>query len=178
MNIPSNAITLNQYTLGKEFVYLTSNKEYTGYYYIVSDRYFAGKSFNINSPEIIKINSDKVNIFLTKPSTYTYGLLTKVKINKTRVNSITFNPTDEDIERGFKVRYFIKQLNVTPILIREVKKDNFEELQSNSIYQTIQIDYYFNSTEEELNEIDKRMPGLKAYLSTDTLQTSSENDGL
>jgi hypothetical protein len=178
MNIPSNIIVSNQYTSGKEFIYSTSYEEYIGYYYTLNNRYFVGKTFNTNSPELIKRNSDKINTFLTQPSTYVYGLISKTKLNKTKVNSIDFSPTDKDFEQGFQIRYFIKKLNVTPFFIKEVKKEDFEKLRFDSLYQVIQIEYRFDSTENDLNNLNKKMPGLKEYLSTDTLPTSSEEDGL
>ena len=77
MRIPSNIITENQYTAGKEYMYLTTYKEYIGYYYIINDKYFTGKTYNSNSSsfELIKIEKENTNLLLTQASTYIYGLI-------------------------------------------------------------------------------------------------------
>ena len=177
MKIPSNIISTSQYTSGKEFMYVSSYKEYIGYYYILNDRYFTGKEYNITSLELIKINLQNTNILLTQSPTYIYGLLSGVNIIKNNVKASNLITTNKDYEQGFRIRYFVKQLNVTPILIKEVNKETFEKLQTDPFYQTIQIKDYFTFTEEELNLLDKRMPGLKVFLSTDPLITSTEEDG-
>lgn len=176
MRVPSNVITSNQYTSGKELMFLKSYKEYIGPYYILNDRYFAGKEYNNNAPELIKIKSSQTNVLLTRPDTYVYGFLSKKTLKETKVRAVAFNPTDEDYQQGFQVRYFAKKVNVVPVLIKEISKETFLNVQQDPFYQTTQINFYFRYTEEELNAWDKQMPGLKTYLSEDIVDTSSEDD--
>lgn len=178
MKVPANVITTNQYTSGKEFMYLSSYKEYTGYYYTLYDKFFAGKEYSDNAPELIKIISSETNPLLTRPDTYVYGFLSKKKLNGIKFKSINFNPTNEDYEQGFQIRYFSKKVNVNPILIKEINKATFEKLQNDPFYQTLRTEYPFDVTEKYLNEVDKQMPGLKIYLKEDILNTSSDEDGL
>lgn len=177
MQLPLNIILPNKYTSGGEFVYAKSNLPYEGYYYELNNKFFIGKTFNPNSPELLKITSNKINPFLKQASTYTYGLISNQKIDQTSINSLPFNPTNEDFEQGFQVRYFAKKLNVTPFFIKEISKEDFEKLKSNPLYQVLQTEYSFNYSEVELNSLDQKMPGLKEYLKDDILVTSSEEDG-
>ena len=164
MRIPSNIITENQYTAGKEYMYLATYKEYIGYYYIANDRYFTGKTYNSNSSsfELIKIEKENTNLLLTQASTYIYGLISKVKINNPSPSSII---STGNINGG--TRYFSKQTNTTPILIREISKDTFKQFQNNSFYQVISIDFpeggYFGN-QKNLDDAEKQMPGIKAFI--------------
>ena len=70
MRIPSNIIETGKYTVGKEFISTSDNKEYQGYYYQIGDRYFAGKVFDNRAPELKKIgnfgSSSSANLNLIK----------------------------------------------------------------------------------------------------------------
>jgi hypothetical protein len=173
MKIPSNIIKENQYTIGKEFIIKDTYKDYQGYYYELNGKYFIGKKFNINALELIKINSSEVNSLLLNSNTNFYGNISKIKIPQNKVKSIPFAPADTDFNQGYKVRYFTKQININPIFIKEINKDQFIQLQTNSLYQTLEIKYYFDLTDNELNELNKKMPGIKEYLSSYVLPTSS-----
>jgi hypothetical protein len=163
MRIPQNIITENQYTAGKEFMYVATYKEYIGYYYIANDRYFTGKTYNSNSSsfELIKIEKENTNLLLTQASTYIYGLLSK---NSTKNLSLPkFNSVPKsnlDIDQEGVETYYAKQLNVTPILIKQINKDTFNSLQSNSFYEVVSI----NPSYSNLDEAEKKMPGIKAFL--------------
>jgi hypothetical protein len=163
MRVPSNIITTNKYTIGDEFVYPNTNKSYTGYYYEINGSFFQGKTFNANSPKIIKKQDS--NKLLDNPATKTYAQLANITSQQlltpeyihlpfTKIPATDFS--DSDI-----TRYFIKQLNTSPILIRETDRISFQNLTNNSLYQTLavkEIDMY------RLDELDKSMPGLKAFL--------------
>jgi hypothetical protein len=173
IRVPKNTITTGKYTIGKEYVLLSSHLPYQGYYYELNNKTFAGKEFNSDAPEIIKVTSNKFNSLLNNPNIRTYISLSKLKPNSTRVKSIPFIPTPEDLSKNVIVRYFVKNLNNTPI-IKEVTKDNFDELKSNSLYQTLKVNFRYNLSDKELNDLDKIMPGLGAYLASDEPNTSSD----
>ena len=163
MRIPANTITENQYTIGSEFMYLATNKEYQGYYYIFNDRYFTGKTYNsnTNSLELISIKEKNTNLFLTQASTYIYGAIlgkASKNLSSPKFNSIIKSDLDTDQE-GVET-YYAKKLNTSPILIKQISKETFQSLKSDPFYQVISI----NSDYSNLDEADKQMFGIKAFL--------------
>jgi len=178
MKVPANIISENLYTIGKEFVLADYYKEYQGYYYEINNKFFIGKKFDINSLELLKVNSPEINPLLLNSGTSIYGSLSKIRPLFNKIKSLPFNPTNEDFSNGYKIRYFAKQINVNPIFIKEIDKNQFLQLQKDSFYQTLEVKYNFNITEKELNNLDKKMPGLKKYLSDYTLPTSSDESKL
>jgi hypothetical protein len=176
VRLPSNITIQSQYTIGKEYIDIKTNKEYQGYYYEINGKTFAGKVFNVLAPELRKITIfDLQNPFLKKASSFLYGTLSKVKLNNTVASGKTFTFTDEEMIQGYKTRYFAKKLNETPILIREISKEEFKILKTNPIYQLAQIDYKLNNN-NDLNKYDQIMPGLGGFLSKNVINTSSAND--
>ncbi len=147
-------------------MYLSSYKEYQGYYYEINNRFFVGKDFNTNSPELIKITSKEVNILLTQPSTYTFGILSGIKLNNTSFSHISTKPSLYS-----KIRYFAKKLNNVPTLIREVNESTFNTLKNDPIYQVISIAFpeggYFAES-KDLDTFEKQMPGIKTFILSET----------
>jgi hypothetical protein len=161
MKIPANIIIKNQYTVGKEYMYVSSYKEYQGYYYEMNNKFFAGKTFSENSLELIRISSDNVNTLLTQPSTYVYGLISKKsskELSSPKFNSIIKSNLDTDQEAV--ETYYAKKLNVNPTLIKQISKETFQSLASDPFYQVISIapDY------SNLDEAEKQMPGIKTFV--------------
>ena len=167
LRIPTNQIITNKYTSGKEYMFVSTYREYIGYYYELKGKTYAGKEFNINAPEIILIHSDQVNKLLTNPNTYIYGKVSGTKIVKTKVVSAPFTGNES-------IRYFIKKLNTN--LIKEVDEVTFTNAQSDPIYTTLSTYFTYAITEEELNKADTKMSGIKAYLQydLDNIKTSSD----
>ena len=63
--------------------------------------------------------------------------------------------------------YYAKKYNYYPILIREINKETYLELQNNNIWQVIAL----VTTQgdggidiEEINRAEKEMPGIKTWL--------------
>jgi hypothetical protein len=162
MRVPSNIIKENKYTIGKEYMYAISYKEYQGYYYEINGKFFAGKIFKTNSSELIRIETNKTNTLLTRAATYIFG-----KLSNTKINNISFPSVISKGDIYAKTRYFTKKINNNPILIREINKDTFSELQNNPIYQTISIDFpeggYF-ANQKTLDDAEKQMPGIKTFI--------------
>jgi hypothetical protein len=123
-------------------MYVASYKIYQGYYYEINNKVFAGKEFNINAPELVKIDSAIVDTLLTQASTYTYGKLSKLKINTSNIQPFYFIPTEEEKSTGEALRYFASKKNQTPILIKEINKENYDLLKTNSLYNTVTIKNY------------------------------------
>lgn len=165
MRIPSNVITKNQYTAGKEYVYLATYKEYIGYYYVINGKYFTGKTYNSDSSslELAPIKkSENTNLFLTQAATYIYGLLSKKnskELSSPKFNSIIAPELDTNNKEETET-YYVKKLNTIPILIKQVDKKTFQSLKPNPLYQvtSLKLDY------SNIDEAEKQMPGLKAFL--------------
>lgn len=162
MKVPKNIIQTGKYTIGKDFINKKTHLPYQGYYYEINGKFFAGKEFNNNAPEIVKITSDQVNNLLLQAATFVYGKLSKTNLKDSSKIPSTIN---NSIEQG--TRYFAKHNNVSPILIKEIDKDTFTQYQNNSLYQVISIESpegkYF-SNQKSLDEAEKQMPGIKAFL--------------
>jgi len=161
MRVPSNIIEI-KYTPGNDFVFSLNYKYYQGYYYELNGKIFAGKEFNANSPELIKPNNNNINTLLTDAKTYTYGFLSKIKLNNVSPSSII---SKGNINGG--MRYFSKKVNTNPILIKEITKETFKQYQNDPFYQVINIEFpeggYFGN-QKSLDDAEKIMPGIKTFL--------------
>lgn len=174
LRIPKNQIVASKYTAGKEYMFIDTYREYIGYYYELRGKTYAGKEFSIGAPELIHIYSDQVNKSLMNPNTYIYGKVSGTKIVQTKIESTVFTPTEDDYKKGSKVRYFIKKMNVYPILIKEVNQITYESVKNDPLYQSLKADIKLYPTEYDLNELDKQMLGIKDYLNSEPLASTSD----
>lgn len=162
MRVPSNIIIKGKYTAGDEFVDPNTNESYQGYYYQINDVFFKGKVFSINAPKIIRKQDS--NKLLDNPKTKTYSQVSGVTSQQLATPQYAHLPTNSikvNLDDFNLIKYFVKQINVYPILIREIDKVTFQELSNNPLYQTLAVEAY-NLT--ELDTLDKIMPGLKSFL--------------
>jgi hypothetical protein len=168
MKIPKNQLIENQYTSGGEYVNTSNNLIYSGYYCIVSGRYFIGKTFDLYAIELKPLNIqevDKLNIINNLPNNLPNSLSQKIvsSVMDTQVNVISVS---KNSEKG-NFRYFSKQTNIFPIIIKEVSQSTFNNIKTNPLYQTLAINsnaIFDNSA--VLNEADKTFVGLKDFLSS------------
>lgn len=169
MRIPTNMIS-SKYTSGKEYMYAASQKEYQGHYYEANNKTFAGKSFDAKAPELIKIQSKDVNTLLTRSATYLFGTLSKLKLNNKKPSSFLY--------KGGNIRYFLKQINVNPILIKEVDKNTFNQFKTNSFYIGVELQYdpKIGFNDNDVEAADKKMIGLKEFLRNLNFNPASDND--
>jgi hypothetical protein len=164
IRIPKNTIVESKYTIGNEYILLSSYQRYQGYYYEMNGKFFAGKEFDQNSPELQKILSSKSNNLLTLASTFLFGKLSGINVNSNTIPTYVYQPTEEDYSRGYSIRYFYKKINTNPILIREINKETYDSLLNNPLYQVISIIWTVRPENVNLDEAEKQMPGLKAFL--------------
>lgn len=160
MRIPSNSITYN-YTIGNEFVYASSQKDYQGHYYLVGNKYYAGNEFKITAPELYKKTSPSYNTMLDNPSLKTYSLISK--ITSQDLASPKYTPlfkTDLDTDQSGDETYYAKKLNVNPPFIRQIDKTTYINLQKDPFYRVVSL----KSDRSDLDEAEKQMPGLKIFL--------------
>ena len=166
MKVPLNIIETGKYTIGKEFINTSTNKEYQGYYYELNNKYFIGKEFNNKAPELIKLNSSN---FIFHNIDKEYGRLTKINPKSIQFPKTIHNPdmSAKDASGENFLTYYAKKINNYPILIREINKENYLELQNNNVWQVIALvttqgDVGINI--EELNKAEKEMSGIKPWL--------------
>jgi hypothetical protein len=160
MRIPSNIIKTN-YTAGKEYMYATSYKEYQGYYYEINNKFYVGKTYNSDSKELLKIEPKNINTLLTRASTYVYGLISGVKSSQlSSPKFISFPKTNLDIDTEGDETYYAKKLNTNPILIKQIDKKAFDELKQDPFHQVVSL----KADHSNLDQANKQMPGLKAFL--------------
>lgn len=167
IRIPQNQI-ISKYTSGKEYMLIKTQNEYQGYYYELNNKVFAGKTFDPNNPEIIKIKSDKFNKLLSRASTYVYGAISGTKIDSRKITPHFFN-YDSD------VRYFSYQNNAN--LIKEINKDTFDSFKSNSLYVVISLSYKGGFNDQELNEAEKKIPGIRTFINNSYTPPPTEDSG-
>ena len=164
IRIPKNIIVESKYTIGGEFILLSLYQQYQGYYYEMNGKYFAGKEFDQNAPELQKIISPKSNSLLALASTFLFGKLSGINVNSSTIPTYVYQPTEEDYNRGYSIRYFYKKINTNPILIREINKETYDSLLNNPLYQVISIRWTIRPENVNIEEAEKQMPGLKAFL--------------
>ena len=152
IQIPKSRILENQYTngtgIGKNIAlrFVRSKIPYIGYYVVINgNKYFTGKTYSDKSKPL-----EKYNILAAAAS-----LVAIAGSIATKANSLS----SKDV-----VRYFYKDLTVKDISIKEIDKDAYNKLAGTlaSNYQVIS----YNSATQSLEEVNKQMPGLRAFLVT------------
>ena len=118
MYYPPNKIKTGLYTSGKEFVLSTNSIEYVGFYFSTFDgKFFTGKQVGDTNNVELKSYSD----FVKSSSDYKF-VGNEFYYNKVNNNIQNLSkklipqpynpvPTQEDYEKGFFNRYFIKRTN-------------------------------------------------------------------
>lgn len=96
----------------------------------------------------------------TNPATLVYGIISGIKLDNTKINSYYFNV--DNTNNVF--RYFIKKVNEN--IIKEINEDTFNQIQSNPIYLSVSLYYQSSFNENDLNNADKKISGLKEYINT------------
>ncbi len=170
IKIPSNKIQF-KYTSGGEYIVEKTYQKYQGYYYELNGKTFAGQSFDVNAPVLLKTNSDEINSLLLNPKTALYGAISGIKLPSDTVPTYTYIPTDADIENNQATRYFAKKINSNPILIREINEETYNKVIKElfSSFQVIAIPYTFTpgfskGLPQDITSAEKEMSGITAWL--------------
>jgi hypothetical protein len=169
LRIPQNQIT-SKYTSGGEYLIESSHESYTGYYYELNGGLFAGKTFNVNAPTLIAVQSDKTNSLLLNISTYAYGRVSGTKINTSTVLS-------QQTPQFANTRYFSYQ--TTKSLIKEINLDTYNNLKSDPIYKIVALDCtnkggFYDS---DLQKAEQTIPGITTFVNTSYVNPPIEEDG-
>jgi len=161
MRVPINKIQTGKYTSGNEFVEKITNTPYQGYYYELSNKFYVGKEFNPNAVEIIRIQQQNQLYNLSQDAALFSFLsgITSQALTQRRVFSVPFQEVSPPIYLDIDTRYFSQKVNTNPILIKEVNKETYDSLQGNSLYKTT-----FIGPNQDIDQADQQMPGLKTWL--------------
>lgn len=164
LRIPTNQIVTSKYTVGKEYLVLSTYKEYQGYFYEINNKFFAGKEFSTSALELIKMNSDKVNSLLLNPKTSTYGKLSKIKLSNNKIISLPVggNSKEGDLE---EINFYCKK--ITTNVIKRIDEETYNLLQNDPLYQTTFVGKY-NSQTKLLSQAEEQMPGISDWVVSDT----------
>jgi hypothetical protein len=162
LRIPKNLIVTSKYTSGKEYMFKSTQKEYKGYYYELNGKIYAGKEFKTDSNELLKIDINNINPFLSRATTSTYGFLSNVNINSGTVHSLPITNSDESFYEPEVPLFFCKKINETPPKINRISEETYISLQKNVIYQTTFIGNYKGITQTS-DQAYQQMPGLKDF---------------
>ncbi len=167
MRLPKSQLKENQYTSGNEFIDTSNNRVYSGYYFEANGRFFIGKTFNLTAIELKRITPTeitKLNVMNNLPTALPMSVATKITTSATS-NNISVVGISSSSSGTSNFRYFSKQTNISPMIIKEVSQDTFNNIKSNPLYQTLAISsnrIYENSP--ILNEAEKTFSGIKAFL--------------
>jgi hypothetical protein len=200
MYYPKSQIKTNLYTNGEEFVFLSNNQPYTGYYYKISTgKYFSGRTpddkpnFELIVPQAAPFTPETPSSIPT-----TYSVLTNT-LNPTNSEYNRLNPspeilitpsyssptpTEQDYQIGEFRRYFCKKAN--EILYLEIDKNTYDKLVVKDSQYTWQLYIPFNLSWQitgdqeqvartnknivELTSVRLRLPQLGRYLKDDYLK--------
>lgn len=159
---PKSKILEGQYTNGKEFVLMRTNKPYIGYYFNIADKeYWTGKtSDNPNKEQLRKIEPPPK----VKPN------LTYNNINRNSTDGFIPpapyypKPTEDDYKLGFITRYFMKRRMDDYTKIVEISPDDYEvnfgtqsEALDTSMYVAVKINWKITGPLNNDNS-DKNFP--------------------
>jgi hypothetical protein len=150
--IPKSRIQENLYTNGTGIgnnltLRLADNKtSYIGFYTVINGtKYYSGKTYTENSKLLeqyrIPINSSAI----------------------ASAGSVPLNSFLSSVSSG-GIRYFYKDLTSSDNSIKEIDKKAYDQL-SGKLSNTYQVIPY-NSNTQTLEEVNKQMPGLAAFLGT------------
>lgn len=147
--IPKNRIIENQHSNGFNISlrFSISKIPYVGYYHVINgNKYFTGKTHEVGSKELEKYD-------MIKTATSTIAAAGSIAVS----SKSTFGSQN-------KIRYFYKDNTSSDILIKEIDKNTFDKLSGikPSTYDVIS----FDPQRQNLNEVNKHMPGLKEFLET------------
>ncbi len=163
LRAPKNRIKEGKYTSGGEFVETTTNKPYQGYYCVLNDSFFIGKTFDPNASKLTPI--PKKNKFFDKSKSLAlYSSITGITSQMLQTPTINSIPTNKFSNQSFiDTKFYYKKVNEQPIIIKEIDENTYKSLITNSLYQVTFIGTYQGKT-QSIDEAEKQLPGIKAFL--------------
>jgi hypothetical protein len=190
MYFPKSQITPNLYTNGGEFILTSTNRDYIGYYYKVTNgEIYTGKTPEDGDNILLKIAfvAPPIETETSLQPIQTYqSIYYKQPINKEKYlpySNIPL-PSPMDIEAGKFIRYFAKKTNELKYL--EINQTTYTELSTKSksiaweIYDSAQIEWLitgpqelaYNKNEQKVKAIEQKQKwyGFSTFLKEDYLK--------
>ena len=164
---PKNKVSPNQYTQGNEYVFASSENDYTGYYYKTFDgKFFTGKTPSYGDFELIPKNNQIEGLkeytdILTNVNNRVFNILNPNSNKTSESYPLPYYfqpPTSEDYTNGFFTRYFTKRINNDPIVIFEIDEQTYDDLSSQSpkynfaLYDVISLSWQISGQLETTTE--------------------------
>ena len=171
MYFPKSQITTNLYTNGGEYVYVSTNEEYTGYYFQTSDgRYFTGRNTNDPPNQEIQIQETsklrdaeegEIGSYNLSTSLYlvpeVYATAKSLNPNSTPPlppTQVINLPTKENYKWGEFQRYFSKKVNEN--IYTETRA-----IFQNELYIGFSIPWSIRGNIDEVAKVNQRIVALK-----------------
>ena len=190
MYFPKSQITPNLYTNGGEFILTSTNRDYIGYYYKVTNgKIYTGKTPEDGDNILLKISfvAPPVETETSLQPIQTYqSIYYNQPINKEKYlpySNIPL-PSPTDIETGKFIRYFAKKTNELKYL--EINQTTYTELSTKAqsiaweIYDSAQIEWLisgpqelvYNKNEQKVKAIEQKQKwyGFSTFLKEDYLK--------
>lgn len=196
MYYPLSQIKSNLYTNGNEFVLISSNQSYIGFYWKTSKgKYYTGKTpqdipneelipaFEYSSESIAKNSNIPLSLNQEDTRNSDYIDLQNIDLNQiilTPTYSPTL-PTQQDYVNGEMRRYFCKKTN--EIIYLEISKDTYDKLVDQDsqilwqLYLPFNLPWQLSGNKEqvfitnknivELTSVKQKLPMLAEYLKMD-----------
>ena len=161
MGVPKNNIVAGKYTSGGEFVILSTNAPYQGYYYELNNKFYSGKEYSPTAPEIIRIQSPEKNRLLNSLPTAIYSLVSGVTSKSISTPPVNVIPSETNTKINKSVRFFCKKINSD--IIKEIDEQTYKSLQNQPIYQTTYIGVYLDKA-QSMEQAESQLSGVKAFL--------------
>ncbi len=122
--------TLNQYTAGLEFYQKGTTEEYVGYYNVVGETIYTGRSWSEDSTELVRIPTDTISYKTVKDFPLPPQIVAFVP-----------EPKDADYKRGWFTRYFVRQTNELNAPYIEVDEAQYNKVSNgqNPLYVGVNI---------------------------------------
>jgi hypothetical protein len=172
LRVPSNQVVESKYTIGGEFKEVISLKDYKGYYYEFNSKYFVGETFDVNALELIPTRLREPNPLLTNLTSFTYSAIATTAANAI-MNKI--KPTSHVFQYDSTTRYY--SYSIKEKIIKEINKENFDAIQSNILYTTVSLSYNGGFNNIELDEAEKKIPGIKTFVENSYIRPKTEDGG-
>ena len=161
MGVPKNNIIAGKYTSGGEFVILSTNAPYQGYYYELNNKFYLGKEYSPSAQEIIRIQSPEKNRLLNSLPTAIYSLVSGVTSKSISTPPVNVIPSETNTKINKSVRFFCKKINSD--IIKEIDEQTYKSLQNQPIYQTTYIGVYLDKA-QSMEQAESQLSGVKAFL--------------